>query len=550
MKKTILTLVAFMLVMGMTQCKKEQTTTNVNPADDGETVYITMKVADGGGKHIVYPGSGAVVYGDGDKIYVGNNGHYVGTLTYANGAFSGYISNPSTTDYLHFYFVGGLTPSNILNQNGGHLGSLYSSATSFTVDIADQSQKLRVLSYGHSTTTYIDGTTTYTCMLENQCGLVKFLPTTAISNNISISGMKTKAIIDFATPGIMPDDETTGALTLYSVSDSEKWAILLPQDEVANPTVTCEGFTPAISNVPAVAPNMYYIIGVPIAIGESGVIPGLFTVNVNGDQVMFSQGNLQYQAGTNIWRFAEHQYDCILGDNTNISQTYNGWIDLFGWGTSGYNHGAVCYQPWSISTTYGDYLVYGNSTANLYDQSGQADWGYNSISNGGNSENYGWRTLSHYEWDYIANKRNTPSSIRYVVATVNGVHGMIILPDHWEASYYELNNPNPSSNWSYSDNTITMEGWNSLEAHGAIFLPRTGWRNGTTVFLTDSQYGFEYGGHYWASDNFSFGSSSTVYCAYDFAFNDTGWSGSSTSYVNGYDFRSRGHAVRLVKNVE
>ena len=64
-----------------------------------------------------------------------------------------------------------------------------------------------------------------------------------------------------------------------------------------------------------------------------GSLPGLFTINADGDQVHFSQGNLQYQASTNTWRFAEHQYDYVGADNANISATYTGWIDLFVWGT-------------------------------------------------------------------------------------------------------------------------------------------------------------------------------------------------------------------------
>ena len=297
MKKTILTLVAFMLVMGMTQCKKEQTTTNVNPADDGETVYITMKVADGCGKHIVYPGTGAVVYGDGDKIYVGNNGHYVGTLTYANGAFSGYISNPSTTDYLHFYFMGGKTPATAPTAG---------STTSFTVDISDQSSKLPVLSYGHSNTKYIDGTTAYTCMLENKCGLVKFVPTTPNSSTISISGMKTTATINFASgnEGIDPVD-AAGTVTLYSVSDTEKWAILLPQGEVVSPTVNVGNYactmTSTITTIPEVTTNMYHTTGIRVR------VPGQFRVRLSEEKkVYFSPGNLQYigSAATPYWKFA------------------------------------------------------------------------------------------------------------------------------------------------------------------------------------------------------------------------------------------------------
>ena len=46
-----------------------------------------------------------------------------------------------------------------------------------------------------------------------------------------------------------------------------------------------------------------------------GAIDGLFTINSNGDQVYFSQGNLQYQASTNTWRFATNQWDYVGDGN-------------------------------------------------------------------------------------------------------------------------------------------------------------------------------------------------------------------------------------------
>lgn len=206
-----------------------------------------------------------------------------------------------------------------------------------------------------------------------------------------------------------------------------------------------------------------------------GAINGKFTINANGDQVCFSQGNLQYKASTNKWRFAINQYDYIGLANGNISQTYNGWIDLFGWGTSGYNHGAVCYQPWSTSQTYSDYYAYGQYNNNLYDQTGQADWGYNAISNGGNTTNT-WRTLTggdDGEWKYIFDTRSTPSGIRFAKAQVNGVNGVILLPDDWSASYYSLSNTNQGGA-SYSSNVISSTQWSTLELHGAVFLPAAG----------------------------------------------------------------------------
>ena len=107
-----------------------------------------------------------------------------------------------------------------------------------------------------------------------------------------------------------------------------------------------------------------------------GLLNGTFSINEQV-QVGFSKGNLQYQASTNTWRFAEEQTDYIGAANSSISSTNSGWIDLFGWGTSGINHGAVCYQPWSTNQNNANYYAYGNGTNNLFNQTGQADWGYN-----------------------------------------------------------------------------------------------------------------------------------------------------------------------------
>lgn len=231
-----------------------------------------------------------------------------------------------------------------------------------------------------------------------------------------------------------------------------------------------------------------------------GAINGLFTINENGDQVYFSQGNLQYQASTNTWRFAEHQWNYVGSEvvlegegepggnvagssNHLISEYYDGWIDLFGWGTSNYNHGAVCYHPWSTSPNGSDYYAYGSYIYNLYDQTGQADWGYNSISNGGNLVNI-WRTLKQEEMSYVFYSRGV--EVSFVRAIVNGVKGIILLPDNWVALDYQFNSPN-MGNVSYGENEISSSVWqNELEARGAVFFPAAGLRRGSTIRYVNS----------------------------------------------------------------
>ncbi len=208
-----------------------------------------------------------------------------------------------------------------------------------------------------------------------------------------------------------------------------------------------------------------------------GALPGLFSVG-EGKQVYFSKGNLQYRATTRTWRFAEHQTDIIGKDNNKISETYDGWIDLFGWGTSGYDHGAVNWQPWSGNKdTQSNALhrAYGEASCDLYDHSGKADWGYNAISNGGNQENQ-WHTMSRDEWAYLLHVRNTASGVRFANATVNGRRGTVVLPDHWKTSCYQLNYVNDAGS-DFKSNNIPLSDWQRvLEPSGAVFLPMAGAR--------------------------------------------------------------------------
>ena len=209
-------------------------------------------------------------------------------------------------------------------------------------------------------------------------------------------------------------------------------------------TVTIGGVTGAIS----ISPYTY----IP------GAISGTFSVS-STKQVYFSQGNLKYSAGT--WSFHTNQYDRCFTSERDVSSDYDasGTFDLFGWGTSGYNHGANASNPYSTSTTYWDYYAYGSATANLYDGNGKADWGYNAISNGGNAVNQ-WRTLTTAEWVYLFNNHTKGWS------TVNGVNGYVIRPDGVSTAVAS---------------SYTALEWATQEADGSVFLPAAGYRNATSL---------------------------------------------------------------------
>ena len=233
---------------------------------------------------------------------------------------------------------------------------------------------------------------------------------------------------------------------------------------------------------------------IPEGNAPTGAIDGVFSVS-DSTQVYFSQGNLQYQASTEMWKFADNQWDYIGSDNSNISSTYSGWIDLFGWGTSGWNSGSTYYHPWDSNNSTGS--QYGHpGIGNLTGAYANSDWGvYNSISNGGNTANT-WRTLLREEWDYVFNTRSTASGIRYAKAQVNNVNGVILLPDDWDTVTYSLSNTN-TEDASYSSNVISDTQWPILENAGAVFLPAAGYRFGTSVGEVGSC------GYYWSASYFN-----------------------------------------------
>lgn len=263
-----------------------------------------------------------------------------------------------------------------------------------------------------------------------------------------------------------------------------------------------------------------------------GAIKGKFTVNDNGDQVYFSQGNLQYigSSDTSYWKFADNQWDYFGTSTGQNSSDQNVDRDLFGWGTSGWNPGNTCFHPWETFNSAG--ALYGPlGSHNLTGDYANSDWGvYNSISNGGNEPNL-WRTLTRDEWGYVFDSRTTATGICFAKANVNSVNGVILLPDDWNNNYFILNDTN-SKEASYSCNTITTSEWSVLEQHGAVFLPATGYRFGTSV----SKAGIN--GYYWST---SFVNSNYAYGIYVY---DTNLNPQDCSN------RSYGRGVRLVCAVD
>lgn len=530
MKKITTILMACALVMTMSQCKKEQV---ASPISD-ESVMITLNInGSNGSKAEVIPSTGQVLFNVGDIIYVASDGRYVGSLSYNGTQFLGSVSNAVTGLPLHFYYLGNASPSESFVSG---------ETTSCTIDISNQSGNLvngewhlPVISYAPSVENYGE-TLSFTASLQNQCALVKFSVNTTSEDDIYVTGMNHIVDIDFSNASFTFSKYGVGSINLGSGS-GEKWAILLPQEaleagEMGTAYSEGYGYIGNLGAVPAISANSFLTLGINVIVvtqvGNSdaplGALNGKFTVNANGKQVYFSQGNLQYigSAVTPYWKFADNQWDYLATSTGQNSSNENVDRDLFGWGTSGYNHGAFYYQPWSTNTNNFYYYSYGESTFDLTDLS---DWGYNAISNGGNQEHSGWRTLTVEEWQYLLFNR---SGIRFAKAQLNGVNGIVILPDNWVLSYPQFVGYNNMQTPS-SSNVFDVNTWLNLQANGAVFLPAAGNRLGSYFSDADSR------GTYWSASH------SSIYNSYHFSFYSN-----AVETRDGY--RCTGRSVRLVQD--
>lgn len=214
-KGTALLLAGLMLI-GTTGCRKKIVEPIANVSDE---IFITVKV--NGGPRADITAAGSIVFEDGDKLYVGNDGKYKGCLNYSNGAFSGSIktNGTSTDDFLHFYFMGGKLNPTI-------------SGTRYTIMIDDQTSSYPVIAYGKSTAKYY-GKGAYTTTLENKCSLIKFNVDTPSESNIYLKGMLNKVTIDFSDNSIAYAKEGDGAIRMRAKNASnETWAIVLPQTDL------------------------------------------------------------------------------------------------------------------------------------------------------------------------------------------------------------------------------------------------------------------------------------------------------------------------------
>ena len=281
---------------------------------------------------------------------------------------------------------------------------------------------------------------------------------------------------------------------------------------------------------------------------------GVFTIkpatgNTAAEKVYFASGNLQYYCGgsdNSKWRIAPNQWDVIgTSNNGRNSANCEEWIDLFGWGTSGYTGGGNC-APYVFESDGS----YGPSSGTLLTD--VYDWGLHNVIYNGDlsspSSTGEWRTLTYNQWRCLIGE--TVNNIRgrqvrggrgldynYSYVTVrNGstlIPGLLIYPDDFSANDY------PSG---VLQTTAAAPAEIQLsEYRGCVFLPTTGIRLGDAVTNAPGQNNPI--GYYWCADVATAGAATRPYTL---VLQSTGWSFDNTSNMT---YRYVGHAVRLVSDV-
>ena len=556
LRKGTTLLLACAMLLGMTQCKKNVETINQTPTNG---VPMTL-VANNGAKTEI-SADGVISWAAGDKIYVVMNGACIGYVQNTAGdlnTFTGTVSISEYGDYtVYYYYVG-----NNVVSNGD---------TSFDMDFSDQTGNLEDLGnfhvgFGEGVIQYLGEPITasaemtllvsvgyfdiagmaevgekvymYGENLNNKIS-IDFTNSYNFPGNIEYTQVDTEHNNNYICLGTVAAGETCGRYVMLVPNHGEETEISFVSKRTSGSCTFGEG---------VVAGNFYCKQGntsMPLSVSPiaytKGSLRGLFTIAEN-TAVHFSQGNLKAvttDGWSNCnWYFMDNQYDIVEQTNSDISTEYSGKtvVTLLGWGTSGYNHGATNYKPNNTGTSGSGYKAYNSSWNTLYSSDGKADWGYNKIKNSVDEENR-WRTMKKAEFVYLFQTR-TDAATKWGYATVNDMHGIIILPDSFDDPYKNGGNDAfDGTTTGWDANVYNVENWSHyMEPAGAVFLPAAGQRSGGTLNQTyggtqikPGDYGF-----YWSSDNNSTSNAEAL----KFVSNEI--------TVTSVEGRGKGHSVRLV----
>ena len=294
---------------------------------------------------------------------------------------------------------------------------------------------------------------------------------------------------------LMGDGAKVSKIEFTNCANSNTYALLCPEIELTDASVLFYIVVPAGEWAQGFTITVYDASGEPIkdftkkssstfAAGKGIVMPvqpvyqkiSVFSVSAT-QKVTFSPGNLQYHPKNDKWRFALNQLSYI-GETHGDILNYDGWIDLFGW---------------SGSTGSAKFGV--SSSQNKNDYSGSfVDWGTNQI---GDDAPNTWRTLTNNEWTYLLTGRTNANEL-IGIACVNGINGLIVLPDEWECpdgiTFTSGLLTTPVDENTYREHQpINANQWAEMEQAGALFLPAAGAYVKLTAASPDIPYESDFG---------------------------------------------------------
>jgi len=223
---------------------------------------------------------------------------------------------------------------------------------------------------------------------------------------------------------------------------------------------------------------------------DPNLLPGVFTVNADGNTVQFTKSNLYCNTTTSpvTYGFEAKQTDYPTSwDANHVSHFY--------WTKTASASYAASYDDGTNSTS--DVPFFAESKGGLTVEGTE-----------------GLYALSSAEWTYLIDTRANAINLRKYGQTVGEkTNCLLIAPDGFD-----------TSKW-HSSNSYTLEEVNSL---GLVCLPAAGYRRGSSFDDGGS------GGHYW---------SSTPYSDYSGGADCLGFVSDSV-YTGGY--RGNGQSLRLV----
>ncbi len=265
----------------------------------------------------------------------------------------------------------------------------------------------------------------------------------------------------------------------WQVKNPVSWVKVTPDIGRGNATITID----------VNATDKFYTTEAVLTVCEYGGNPdnkALLTISRAGNpiptfqvaadkKVHLASGNLQYRSESDEWHIAK-PLEWIGANNRFIEPTFGGYIDLFGWGTSGK------VQNVPVTQYEKDVTKYATPGEDL---KGISDWGYNPVKD----ELYGiegpWRTLTMEEWAFLIDNHDVD------FAYCGDTYFLIIYPDG-----ETISGPNLGQDIYCSEYTQNMV--DDLISRGCALLPLAGYRDGQDVHNVDLGT-FPKLGAYWTS---------------------------------------------------